>query len=222
MTAKVKNEGPARIFRPWDPATHTHSETSDTKVKKEVPISEPVFNDFNLTVLANDSFAIPPHLRECYVEPLPTTPVPVVPDFLYGMSPTKQMELLPLASGITLDPYSYTMLEEGYHRVLAEEARTKMLSSRKQRPKKFKCPTCDVAFSNNGQLKGHIRLVINALFSSCDLEFFFKFVFIFKILLAIVSKILNRNFYFTEFTRVKDRSNVMSPTVIKLLPGTKS
>ena len=29
--------------------------------------------------------------------------------------------------------------------------------SKKQRPKRFRCPHCQVAFSNNGQLKGHVR-----------------------------------------------------------------
>lgn len=28
----------------------------------------------------------------------------------------------------------------------------------KQRPKKFRCPHCKVSFSNNGQLKGHVRI----------------------------------------------------------------
>lgn len=50
------------------------------------------------------------------------------------------------------------MLEQEYARILAEEARSKMMSSRKERPKKFKCPHCEHArFSNNGQLKSHIR-----------------------------------------------------------------
>lgn len=30
--------------------------------------------------------------------------------------------------------------------------------SKKQRPKRFQCPHCKVSFSNNGQLKGHIRI----------------------------------------------------------------
>lgn len=30
--------------------------------------------------------------------------------------------------------------------------------AKKQRPKKFQCPHCQVSFSNNGQLKGHIRI----------------------------------------------------------------
>lgn len=29
---------------------------------------------------------------------------------------------------------------------------------KKQRPKRFQCPHCRVSFSNNGQLKGHIRI----------------------------------------------------------------
>lgn len=28
----------------------------------------------------------------------------------------------------------------------------------KPRPKKFRCPHCKVSFSNNGQLKGHVRI----------------------------------------------------------------
>lgn len=57
-----------------------------------------------------------------------------------------------------MDPFAISAMEQEYARVLAEEAQAKILSSRKQRPKKFKCPHCDVAFSNNGQLKGHIRI----------------------------------------------------------------
>lgn len=35
---------------------------------------------------------------------------------------------------------------------------TSQVNKTKQRPKKFRCPHCDVAFSNNGQLKGHVRI----------------------------------------------------------------
>ena len=31
-------------------------------------------------------------------------------------------------------------------------------TQKKQRPKRFQCPHCRVSFSNNGQLKGHIRI----------------------------------------------------------------
>ncbi|OTF83036.1 hypothetical protein BLA29_015082 [Euroglyphus maynei] len=32
------------------------------------------------------------------------------------------------------------------------------VTMKKQRPKRFQCPHCQVSFSNNGQLKGHIRI----------------------------------------------------------------
>lgn len=57
---------------------------------------------------------------------------------------------LPLMTSISM--------EQECARILAEDAQVKMMTARKQRPKKFKCPHCDVAFSNNGQLKGHIRI----------------------------------------------------------------
>lgn len=34
----------------------------------------------------------------------------------------------------------------------------RMQQQKKQRPKRFQCPHCRVSFSNNGQLKGHIRI----------------------------------------------------------------
>lgn len=63
--------------------------------------------------------------------------------------------VLPNLPFIGVDPF---VMEQEYARVLAEEAQVKMMTARKQRPKKFKCPHCEVAFSNNGQLKGHIRI----------------------------------------------------------------
>lgn len=63
--------------------------------------------------------------------------------------------MLPNLPFMGVDPF---VMEQEYARVLAEEAQVKMMTARKQRPKKFKCPHCDVAFSNNGQLKGHIRI----------------------------------------------------------------
>lgn len=47
---------------------------------------------------------------------------------------------------------------EEYNRILTQEQQQKLIQARKQRPKKYKCPHCDVGFSNNGQLKGHIRI----------------------------------------------------------------
>ncbi|XP_046431370.1 uncharacterized protein LOC124185064 [Neodiprion fabricii] len=55
-------------------------------------------------------------------------------------------------------------LEYQRHLAIEEAARalqhheTLVKQSKKLRPKKFPCPHCNVAFSNNGQLKGHIRI----------------------------------------------------------------
>lgn len=64
----------------------------------------------------------------------------------------------PATSFVGMDPYAFGLMEQEYARIMAEEAHLKAINARKQRPKKFKCPHCDVAFSNNGQLKGHIRI----------------------------------------------------------------
>lgn len=79
--------------------------------------------------------------------------------------------MLPNLPFMGVDPF---VMEQEYARVLAEEAQVKMMTARKQRPKKFKCPHCDVAFSNNGQLKGHIRIHTGEFVISMELIHFFE------------------------------------------------
>ncbi|XP_047539905.1 zinc finger protein 148 [Vanessa atalanta] len=80
-----------------------------------------------------------------------------IPDYLsadiaqtLGIPPTDPLLLESLAQGYAME------LE--YARILQQENEAKLLNARKQRPKKYKCPHCNVGFSNNGQLKGHIRI----------------------------------------------------------------
>lgn len=77
---------------------------------------------------------------------------------LYPGMPTPPTEVDYLPFMNMVDPITRGLMEQEYVRVMTEEAQNKMINMRKQRPKKFKCPHCDVAFSNNGQLKGHIRI----------------------------------------------------------------
>lgn len=72
--------------------------------------------------------------------------------------PGGSMSSSSMAMGSGMDPITIGAVGHEYARILAEEAQAKLMSARKQRPKKFKCTYCDVAFSNNGQLKGHVRI----------------------------------------------------------------
>ena len=74
------------------------------------------------------------------------------PPVQQGVSPMWPQEWAALAEWASLG-VSYGA--DDYTRLLHEES---LRARKKQRPKKYRCPHCQVAFSNNGQLKGHIRI----------------------------------------------------------------
>lgn len=55
-----------------------------------------------------------------------------------------------------LGMYCPSSMDQAVERVHLQDAAAKQM--KKLRPKKFRCELCDVAFSNNGQLKGHVRI----------------------------------------------------------------
>jgi len=168
----------ARIFRPWDShdvgkdnmaqdSTISTTTTEDEEVKHTEETLEKEHSTKTeckketcsklVSRLPSDTFPVPP---EAYI---PTPPLPL--DYIHdpynvdliqtnlaqhlGLPPNDPLLLESIAQGYALEEYA---------RVLNQEQQSKLLSAKKQRPKKYKCPHCDVGFSNNGQLKGHIRI----------------------------------------------------------------
>lgn len=58
--------------------------------------------------------------------------------------------------GILPSDFYNRSVEEAVQMVHRQDVVAKQM--KKMRPKKFRCQYCDVAFSNNGQLKGHVRI----------------------------------------------------------------
>ena len=147
MAAKVSSPPQTysrTIFRPWD-SKLDNEDASPTSFKSDNKPQVPIISKEDSQSLQSMMMNNPALMNGS---------LGMIPDYLF-MPPTPPADFLPLTP---FDAYSMSLMEQEYARVMTEEARAKMISSKKQRPKKFKCPHCDVAkFSNNGQLKSHIR-----------------------------------------------------------------
>ncbi|XP_022670446.1 Krueppel-like factor 16 [Varroa destructor] len=135
-TTNTKENGGVHraIFRPWD-AEDSSSESSSGS--RPSSVSSP---ESTCAVLVRPQPILPPP------DMLPVHPVPAS---ALGYSADLLLSELWLAE---LD--RSVMLAAG----VGVEAAAKLKKASVQRPKKFNCPHCDVCFSNNGQLKSHIRI----------------------------------------------------------------
>lgn len=169
-----------KIFRPWDTSKNCQDATISTTTEEEQSNAQPTPEEpVKAKCCEPESKKSPTTPRKGFKrvsrkreeEPQsPTNPLPEImypdPAVLAGVPMYPEMLHANLAHGLGLAPTDPLLLEslahgcalEDYARVLSQEHQNKMLNARKQRPKKYKCPHCDVGFSNNGQLKGHIRI----------------------------------------------------------------
>lgn len=191
MTSKLISSPPpqtySRLFRPWD-GNQDSTITSTTakknldnedinKTSEQKQLSDTVKSEYDTTRINERLFDLNDHLHHrssmfplSHSEELQHIQQQTeamafytnYPEFMTGLSPATYLHA---AGAATMDPLTMNAMEQEYARVLAEEAQAKILSARKQRPKKFKCPHCDVAFSNNGQLKGHVRIHTGKFFN---------------------------------------------------------
>lgn len=174
-------KGTNKIFRPWDVKDNAQDSTVSTttndcdEVKAELNEDKDenmkCKEDKYLVKKSNDSKkseiikdnsiyckSLTSQNSTSVIQEYNNTPLdyPLYSDMLHtnlaqtlGIQPTDPLLIESMTHGYAFEEYA---------RVLNEEHHAKLLSNRKQRPKKYKCPHCDVGFSNNGQLKGHIRI----------------------------------------------------------------
>lgn len=151
----------SRLFRPWDGKSQCmKSESEDLEISERMhELGQSMAKEQFYAAAA--AMTMDPSIFAANMALCADLNNPVLagayPSVVYpGGGGVPDMDYLPFMNMV--DPVTRGLMEQEYVRVMAEEAQNKLINMRKQRPKKFKCPHCDVAFSNNGQLKGHIRI----------------------------------------------------------------
>lgn len=158
----------SRLFRPWDgvgskPASPIHQVSSHPFAERKSLDHVVTKSDLQEMVRINERIMDPAHYHLASAQPFLNPAHFASQDafaFLaaHGLPTTYGNPSVAGPMDAMLNASMFNPIEQEYARIMAEEAETRNMNARKQRPKKYKCPHCNVAFSNNGQLKGHVRI----------------------------------------------------------------
>lgn len=166
-----------KIFRPWDGESAQDATITTTTSDVDNIITTPPLVDSKPCDKKDKPSAsshkksfrrVPPKIerRECLSVP----DYPGLQDICSSPACLQNPLELSTADHLFLESMTSGYALEEYARILTQEHQAKLLTARKQRPKKYKCPHCEVGFSNNGQLKGHIRIHTGSFLAICPLQ----------------------------------------------------
>lgn len=91
----------------------------------------------------------------CKTSPMMPNDIPTVPNVYSLIRQATIVPTMPNYPVIIPSEFYVPFVEEAIEIVHKQDAAAKQM--KKMRPKKYSCQYCDAAFSNNGQLTGHIR-----------------------------------------------------------------
>lgn len=151
-----------KLFRPWDteqerppsPRAQEPSASGQNFITSPIipqPISPSPINTLNLwtSLFLNRGNCVPPSIdgfsQYFYRHRMPTF-----------NSLSSQQTLSTSSTALTSMPPNDTRYQPT-SQISTPPSSQCSLKPKRQRPKRFRCPHCQIAFSNNGQLKGHIR-----------------------------------------------------------------
>jgi huckebein len=140
------------------PYHHHHHHLSFADSSAWIGRSYPTVHHHNHLLQPSQQQLIAPSM-ERFLASLESSPEALHPARLaaLGMGPADIGELYQLAGLKPLHHHHHHVGSSAAAAASASSPSATHPSGKKQRPKRFRCPHCQVAFSNNGQLKGHVR-----------------------------------------------------------------